>query len=104
MDRLPKFILGQRVRDNVTGFEGIAIGRVEYINGCHQYLVKPKCVTKEGEAMKQPEGWYIDDESLELVDEGILDPPSSELNAGYAIRVGHRSIGGPDAREGELPT
>ncbi len=103
MGKPDKFVLGQRVRDTVTGFEGIAIGRVVYINGCHQYLVKPKCVPKDDEPMKQPEGWYIDDQSLELVDEGILEPPH-ELNATYAQEVGHRSVGGPDAREGELPT
>lgn len=72
MDTLPKFILGQRVRDITTGFEGLATSRVEYLNGCVQYLVKPKCITKDGEPMKQPEGSYIDDQSLELVDDGIL--------------------------------
>ena len=99
MDRPLKFILGQRVRDIVTGFEGIAIGRVEYINGCHQYLVKPQCKTKDDEPMKQPEGWYIDDESLELVDEGILD-----THAPYGADIKKAATGGPDAREGELPT
>lgn len=98
MDRLPKFILGQRVRDIVTGFEGIAIGRVEYINGCHQYLVKPQCVAKDDEPMKQPEGWYIDDQSLELMDEGILDPPKASSQGSRT------ATGGPDAREGDLPT
>ena len=101
MDKLDKFVLGQRVRDTVTGFEGIAIGRVVYINGCHQYLVKPRCEVKKDEPMKQPEGWYIDDQSLELVDQGILNPPSFEdINA----PVGQASTGGPDAKEGELPT
>lgn len=100
---MDKFTLGQRVRDVVTGFEGIAIGRVVYINGCHQYLVKPQCVHKEDEPMKQPEGWYIDDQSLELVDEGILDPPVlSTLDPATMVR--NATTGGPDAREGELPT
>ena len=98
MEKPAKFILGQRVRDTVTGFEGIAIGRVVYINGCHQYLVKPRCEVKKDEPMKQPEGWYIDDQSLELVDQGILDPPIPDINQVPA------PTGGPDAREGHLPT
>ncbi|MEE8114279.1 MAG: hypothetical protein V3T23_07980 [Nitrososphaerales archaeon] len=98
MNTLPKFILGQRVRDIVTGFEGIATVRVEYINGCNQYLVKPRCEWKKDEPMKQPEGSYIDDQSLELVDQGICDPPAADINQAPA------PTGGPDAREGHLPT
>lgn len=99
MKKQDKFVLGQRVRDVVTGFEGIAIGRVVYINGCHQYLVKPRCEVKKDEPMKQPEGWYIDDQSLELVDEGVLNPPRADINT-----PAQASTGGPDAKEGELPT
>lgn len=33
--------LGARVRDRISGFEGIAISRVEYLTGCTQYGVAP---------------------------------------------------------------
>jgi hypothetical protein len=56
--------LGQKVRDIVTGFTGIAIARVEYLNGCVQFCVKPP-VDKDG---KMESGEYIDDSQLELVD------------------------------------
>ena len=33
--------LGDRVKDIITGFEGVAIAKVEYLNGCIQYQVRP---------------------------------------------------------------
>ncbi len=102
-----KFTLGQRVQCNVTGFVGITIARVDHLNGCVQYLVKPRCLTKENEQQKMPDGNYIDDVQLELVDEGILDPPAAmdlaeQLHeAGGGGRV---TTGGPSHREGQLPT
>jgi hypothetical protein len=34
--------LGVKVRDVVTGYEGIITGAAQYISGCEQYLVVPK--------------------------------------------------------------
>lgn len=59
--------LGQKVKDKVTGFEGITTARVEYLNGCIQFCVKPK-VSDDG---KMPEGQYLDIAQLEFVDDGI---------------------------------
>jgi len=33
--------LGQKVRDRLTKFEGVVVGRVEYLTGCAQVLVQP---------------------------------------------------------------
>ena len=60
--------LGNKVRDKVTGFEGIATARIEYINKCVQFCVKPK-VKEDG---KMPDGEYIDVDELEIVDTGIV--------------------------------
>lgn len=57
--------LGQKVRDKVTGFEGVAISRVEYLNGCIQFCVKPR-VDKDG---KDQDGQYVDEAQLEVVKE-----------------------------------
>jgi len=48
--------LGQKVRDVVSGLEGIVTGRTEYLNGCIQYCVKPP-LDKDG---KMQEAWWID--------------------------------------------
>jgi len=34
--------LGDTVKDKITGFEGVAIGRAEYLAAPDQYLVQPK--------------------------------------------------------------
>lgn len=65
---MDKFILGNRIKDAVTGFTGIAVARIEYINGCVQYGIKPN-VDKDG---KMQEVHYIDQEQLRFVDDGIV--------------------------------
>jgi len=60
--------LGEEIRDKVTGLVGIATARVEYLNGCVQYCLRPK-IKKDG---KYPEGEYIDQGQLEVVGKGIL--------------------------------
>jgi len=52
-----------KVKDRITGFAGTVVGRIEYINGCIQYLVKPKM--KKG-SQEQPEGEWIDEQYLEI--------------------------------------
>ena len=60
--------LGDKVRDKVTGFTGIASAKCEFLNGCVQFLVRPKmAVPKKGETPKYPEGTYIDVEQLDVV-------------------------------------
>ena len=36
--------LGLKARDIITGFEGIIVGRAEYLYGCTQYGVMPAAV------------------------------------------------------------
>ena len=57
---MKEFDLSSKLRDKLTGFVGFATGRVERINGCIQYCIKPK-MGKDG---KMPEGEYIDQEQL----------------------------------------
>jgi len=62
--------LGTRMRDTVTDFEGIAIARVEFLNGCIQYMLKPK-IDKEG---KSQDAIAVDSQQLIIIDDGILTP------------------------------
>ena len=59
--------IGNRAKCRVSGFVGIAIARVEYLNGCVQMCLKPK-VDKDG---KEQEGLYVDIGQLDYVDAGI---------------------------------
>lgn len=65
-----KFKLGNRVRCIVSGFEGIITAKIEYLNGCCQFCVQPRCDDKEGTG-KKPDALYFDWQQLELVDAGI---------------------------------
>lgn len=62
-----KFVLGNRIKDLVSGVEGITTSRIEYINGCVQYSISP-AADKDG---KQPESFHYDQNQLEFVDDGI---------------------------------
>lgn len=57
-------ILGSAVQDLVTGFKGIAMGRVEYLSGCNQVLVQPT-VGDDG-AFK--ESHWIDEQRLQVLE------------------------------------
>ncbi|MBK8916400.1 MAG: hypothetical protein IPM64_17685 [Phycisphaerales bacterium] len=54
--------LGSKVRDIVTGFEGVATARVQYLNGCVQFCILPASI--DG---KMPEGAYVDYQRLEVI-------------------------------------
>ena len=65
--------LGQKVKDKITGFTGIAVARVEYLNGCVQLLVRAKMSTpKKGDNQEYPKGTYIDIEELDVVGKGDI--------------------------------
>lgn len=71
--------MGNKVRDLVTGLEGIVTGRAEYLNGCVQYSVKPP-VGADG---KMPEAWWLDEAQLVVTGQGV------------AIPAPLRAVGGP---------
>lgn len=43
-----KIQLGDKVKDSVTGFTGIAVGVTNWLHGCSRVIVQPEGVTKEG--------------------------------------------------------
>jgi len=62
------FKLGDKLRDKVTGLEGIATQKCEMLNGCVQYYLQPKRDLKKNE---QPKGDWVDDQQLEKAGIGI---------------------------------
>ena len=61
--------LGNKVECKVTGFKGIVTGRCEYLNGCVQYLIRPK--VKKTDKETYPKGTWIDAEDLNDRGKGI---------------------------------
>lgn len=62
--------LGTKVKDSITGFEGIAVQRIEYLYGCVRIGVEP-LVDKDGKAA---ECCYFDEQRL--------DPTSAAVTGG----------------------
>jgi len=59
--------LGNKVKDKVTGFEGIVVAKSTYLQGCNRALVQPK-VNKEGVV---PDSVSFDEPDLIFVDRGL---------------------------------
>lgn len=60
--------LGDKVKDLVTGLEGIATSRTEWLYGCGRIGVQPQEV-KDG---KQVEAAVIDEPQLEVLERGVI--------------------------------
>lgn len=57
--------LGDIARDKVTGFQGMVVARIEYLNGCVRLGIQPTTLDKDG---KMAESMFIDDTQCEKVD------------------------------------
>ena len=66
--------LGLEVEDKITGFTGIAVSKVEYINGCIQFCVQPKMKTSDKGC--RPDIAYIDEGQLIVIGEGVDIKPN----------------------------
>lgn len=86
MEKGRDFTLGAKLRDTVTGFEGVAVSRHEYLNGCIRYTLQGS-LDKDG---KVPDPVPFDTEQLEEVEPAKLretnpaggprsDPPRPSL-------------------------
>jgi hypothetical protein len=59
--------LGKKGKDKITGFEGIIIGRAEYLTGCTQYGLAGSLVNGE----IKPAEWF-DEGRIEITGNGVL--------------------------------
>jgi hypothetical protein len=57
--------LGSKVRDNITGFEGIAIARTEWLHSCARVTIQPTAL-HDG---KPVESHTFDEKQVEIVEE-----------------------------------
>lgn len=61
--------LGKKLKDRVSGMEGIATARIEYLNGCVQWAIHPEW-TKD---FQKNESFWIDEKQIEVLGEGLAD-------------------------------
>ncbi len=76
-----KYDLGEVLKDRITGFEGVAVARTQYMTGCNRYSLQSQEL-KDG----KPREW-------EAFDEDMLVP------SGEKKEVPVRQTGGPPKRE-----
>ena len=88
---MTKVSIGCRVTDIINGFTGLTTGRLEYLNGCRQFLVKPEGLDKDG---KPIEGIWIDEQTLKFEMKVLEDPFATNTSP---------TKGGPDRAEQDLP-
>lgn len=60
--------LGDKVRDMLTDFTGVVLGRSEHITGCNQVFVLPSS-EKQNEIK---DGHWFDIERIELIEAGAI--------------------------------
>lgn len=68
---------GDKVRDTVTGFEGIVTGVADYLTGCRQVLISAQ--SRDGKAGEA--GWY-DDDRVEIMQAQHTTMGNRERNGG----------------------
>lgn len=76
-----KFKLGDKLRDIVTGYEGICCARTQYLNGCIRYTLSRK-LDKDGKV--QDDHWF---------DEGVV------MYIDSGIKIKQKDVGGPQTQK-----
>jgi len=85
--------LGDKVRCLHTGFEGTAVCKSEFINGCVQWSILPR-LEKKSKTMKEgimPEEVSVDSQSLVVVSKKVVNVEKKET--GGPMRNGVRARG-----------
>ncbi|MCK5614223.1 hypothetical protein KAR91_70815 [Candidatus Pacearchaeota archaeon] len=83
---MAKFIYqnGKEVKDLITGFRGVVMGRADYLTGCNQYLIQP---TESKDDGTYPTANWFDEGRLELIGDKFsekdvkTDDPGSDYTA-----------------------
>lgn len=61
--------LGDKARDQVTGFTGIAVARTVWLHGCVRVTLQPQSLDKDGKPL---ESQTFDELQLALVKAGVV--------------------------------
>lgn len=77
--------VGDRVRDNVTGFQGIAVGRTEWLHGCIRIIVQPEKL-HDGKVI---EAMSFDEPALKIVKKGVVKPETPDTGGPMPVPTRH---------------
>lgn len=83
MKKASEVELGDRVKDRITGFSGIAVARVEWLYGCERFAVQPETLAKDG---KYQDNQYFDAPQLAVVAKQVVENPARRIARGSPER------------------
>ena len=75
---MTKIKLGDKVKDTITGFEGIATSQIKFLNGCVQIGIQPYGLTKDGDVKEQH---FVDSQQIEVIKPPKPEKPKKEKKA-----------------------
>jgi len=73
-------ILGAKYRDKITGYEGVAVARCEYLSRCVHVELERGSSEKGKEGT--PESTWFDEERLDRVDAPVIRDPGPKRSPG----------------------
>ena len=82
----PGIRLGSLVKDTITGFTGIAIGRTEFGYGCIHIRIHSNWLTKEGDPIPSQS---FDDQRVEVLEpptKSWVEPKETSIKLGNVVR------------------
>jgi hypothetical protein len=79
--------LGDRAKDIITGFEGIAVAKTSWLYGCDRVTLQPETIGNDG---KIPENCTFDVMQLKLVKAGVV-----KIEAPKKAEKSEAKTGGP---------
>lgn len=65
--------LGDQVKDSISGFKGIVVGRAEFLYGCVQLSIAPQ-ETKDGRVLDTV---WLDEDRVVVTEENALAVPAT---------------------------
>lgn len=97
-----KFDLGYVLKDKITGFKGVVMGRSDYVTGCRQYALSPQKPKDDGSV---PDWVWLDEGRLEYANKKRVMEPFNEAlddnkSNSSALLAGRGAIGGPSMPQG----
>lgn len=72
--------LGDRVRDELTSFEGIVTGITDWMHGCRHIGVKPESLNKDG---APKDLLWFDEPQVIVIDRGVFSVSRPDPKTGH---------------------
>ncbi len=83
--------VGDKVKDKITGFTGIATSMAVYLNGCVQFCVAPPIDSNGKSADRE----YIDHEYLEIIEKQVVKLVPTPYNSSIPVKKAKPTGGDP---------